>query len=247
MLVVLVMTLMIASGCTPEPVATEPASPPDEMDTPESEPIPEPIGQGADQLGEALVERVESTSDDETYGEILTVYVTNPTTAEIVVTIPCGLIFEPGPGSEEQRLMVIQEASASLQPGEETTLTPYVICIDSSRDVPDDGSTYQIGVTASGDLLKLAQCICAETLEDIETDPLAFMDVFGLQFAVWSVSDGLSFDEMLDSMEEAGGALGEVGAAEFPEEIGDLVGGVMEMFQGGGQEWLEKCQIEINP
>jgi hypothetical protein len=143
--------------------------------------------------------------------------------------------------------MVIQEASDSLQPGEEATLTPYVVCIDSSSAIPELGSTYSIGVMATGDLLKLAECICEETLADIELDPLAFTDQFGLQFAVWTVSDGLSFEEMFEDMEEAGGALGEIGAEDFTEEMEDLFGGIMEMFQGVGQDWLEKCQIEINP
>jgi hypothetical protein len=243
------VTLSTSTGCTPQIVATEKEAATETIEAPEQdlEPSTEAGVQGPVQIGDALIEHVESISEDETSGQILTVQVTNPTTDEIVVTIPCGLIFNPGPESDEQRLMVIQEASTSLQPDEEATLTPYVVCIDSSNAVPESGSTYHIGVMATGDLLKLAECICNETLVDIEMDPLAFMDQFGLQFAVWTVTDGLSFEEMFEGMEEAGGALGEIGAEDFTEEMEELFGGVMEMFQGVGQDWLEKCQIEINP
>ena len=199
------------------------------------------------QLGEALLDGVVSTSEGETEGRILTVQITNPGNEEVLVTIPCGLIFMPEPGSDEQQLMVIQQASATIPPGESADLTPYVICVESSKAVPGTGSTYQVGVMATGDLLKIAQCICNETLVDIETDPLAAMDQLGLQFSVWMVSDGLSMDEMIEGMEDAEGALGQIGVTGLPEGMEDFVGGVMEVFQGFGQEWLEKCDIEINP
>jgi hypothetical protein len=239
LLLLVVVILSFSHGCTPAPPPTE--------QVPPTETIAEPVQQGSVQLDEAVIEHVESISEDETSGWILTVLATNPTSDEIVVTIPCGLIFEPGPESDEQRLMVVQEASATLLPGENAALTPYVVCIDSSNAIPGTGSTYHVGVMATGDLLKLAQCVCNETLADYEMDPMAFMDQFGLQFAVWSVSDELSFEDMFEDMEEAGGALGEIGAEDFGEELGGLLGGVREMFQGFGQEWLEKCQIEISP
>jgi len=199
------------------------------------------------QLGEAVLDGVVSTSDGETEGRILTVQITNPGNDEVLVTIPCGLIFMPEPGSDEQQLMVIQQTSATIPPGESANLTPYVICVESSNAVPETGSTYQVGVMATGDLLKFAQCICNETLVDIETDPLASMDQLGLQFAIWMVSDGHSFDEMLEGMEEAEGALGQIGATGLLEGMEDFIGGLMEVYGGIGQEWLEKCDIEIKP
>ncbi|KPK89040.1 MAG: hypothetical protein AMJ88_18120 [Anaerolineae bacterium SM23_ 63] len=249
-LLLLAFVILIASyGCTPQATPTEQVSPTKEIEAREQdlEPSAEPGEPGPVQFGEAVIELVESISGEETSGQILTVQATNPTTDEIVVTIPCGLIFKPGPESDEQRLMVIQEASATLLPGEKATLAPYVVCIDSSNAIPAQGSTYLVGVMATGDLLTLAQCICNETLMDVEMDPNAFMDQFSLQFAVWSVSDGLSFEEMFEDMEEAEGALGEIGVEDFGEELGELFGGIMEMFQIAGQDWLEKCQIEINP
>jgi hypothetical protein len=249
LLLIAFVTLSSSHGCTPAPPPTEQGAPTEVAETREHdlEPSAEPGQQGPVQLGEAMIEHVESISEDETSGWILTVHATNPTSDEIVVTIPCGLIFDPGPESDEQRLMVIQEASATIPPGEAATLTPYVICIDSSNAIPGTGSTYHIGVMATGDLLKLAQCICNESLADFEVDPMAFMDQFGLQFAVWTVSDGLSFEEMFEDIEEAEGALGEIGVEDFSEELGGILSGMMEMFQGLGQDWLEKCQIEINP
>ena len=199
------------------------------------------------QLGEAVLDGVVSTSEGETEGRILTVKITNPGNEDALVTIPCGLIFMPEPGRDEQQLMVIQQASATIPPGESADLTPYVICVESSKAVPESGSTYQVGVMATGDLLKFAQCICNETLVDVETDPIAAMDQLGLQFSVWMVSDGLSMDEMVEGMEEAEGALGQIGATGLFEGMEEIVGGLMETFQGFGQDWLEKCDIEINP
>jgi hypothetical protein len=244
-LLIAIVTLILISAtfaCTPSP-------PPEGKETSEGEiaPIVEAEQPDSYQLGEAVLDNVVSTSDGDTEGRILTVQVTNPTTNELLVTIPCGLIFNPSPGSDEQRLMVIQQDSATVPPGESADFTPYVVCIDSSNAVPATGSTYQIGDMATGDLLALAQCICDETLADIEVDPSAFLDQFGLQLAVWAVSDGLSFDEMFEAMEEAEGALGQIGIEEYGEGLEDLLGGITDIFQAGGQEWLEKCDIEIKP
>ena len=239
-LAMLLITSAILACSIPSEPTEQPSPPEGKDDTLQVE------GSDSLQLGDAVLDDVISTSDGETAGRILRVQISNPKTDELLVTIPCGLIFNPPPGSDEQRLMVIQQASASLPPGESADLTPYVICIDSSSAVPATGSSYQIGVMATGELLKLAQCMCNETLADIEDDPLAFPDQLGLQFAVWTVSDELSFDEIFEEMEEAEGALGEIGTGEYAEGLEELLGGIMGMFQDAGQEWLEKCDIEIN-
>ena len=239
-LAMLLITSSILACSIPVDLTEQPSPPEEKEDTLEVE------GSDSLQLGDAVLDDVISTSDGETAGRILRVQISNPKTDELLVTIPCGLIFNPPPGSDEQRLMVIQQASASLPPGESADLTPSVICIDSSSAVPATGSSYQIGVMATGELLKLAQCMCNETLADIEDDPLAFPDQLGLQFAVWTVSDELSFDEIFEEMEEAEGALGEIGTGEYAEGLEELLGGIMGMFQDAGQEWLEKCDIEIN-
>lgn len=244
-LLITMVTLLIMSSTF---ACNLPLLPAKQPPPPEGKEISEGAGQpDAFELGEAVLDNVVSTSDGETAGRILTVQVTNPTTNQLLVTIPCGLIFNPPPGSDEQRLMVIQQSTATIPPGESADFTPYVICIDSSNAVPATGSTYQIGGMATGDLLKLAQCIGNETLADVEVDPTAFLDQFGLQFAVWTVSDGLSFDEMFEGMGEAEGALGQIGTVDFGEGLEDLLGGITESFQTGGQEWLEKCNIEIKP
>ncbi len=239
--VMLLITSAILACNLPSDLTKQPSPPEGKEDTFEVE------ESDSFQLGGAVLDDVVSTSDGDTAGRILRVQITNPMTDELLATIPCGLIFNPPPGSDEQRLMVIQQVSAAIPPGESADLTPYVICIDSSSAVPATGSSYQIGVMATGDLLKLAQCMCNETLADIEDDPLAFTDQLGLQFAVWTVSDELSFDEIFEEMEDAQGALGEIGAGDFTEGLEDLLGGIMGMFQAAGQEWLEKCDIEINP
>ena len=245
---IVLVTLSSTLACNLPFFTSGQPSPLEEVEKPELDLSPPDQAQPAFlQLGEAVLDGVVSTSEGETEGRILTVQITNPGNDEVLVTIPCGLIFKPEPGRDEQQLMVIQQASATIPPGESADLTPYVICIESSKAVPESGSAYQVGVMATGDLLKLAQCICNETLVDIETDPLAAMDQIGLQFYVWMVSDGLSMDEMVAGMEEAEGALGQIGATSLLEGMEELVGGLMELFQDFGQDWLEKCDIEINP
>ena len=245
---IVLVTLTSTLACNLPFFTSGQPSPLEEVEKPELDLSPPDQAQPAFlQLGEAVLDGVVSTSEGETEGRILTVQITNPGNDEVLVTIPCGLIFKPEPGRDEQQLMVIQQASATIPPGESADLTPYVICIESSKAVPESGSAYQVGVMATGDLLKLAQCICNETLVDIETDPLAAMDQIGLQFYVWMVSDGLSMDEMVAGMEEAEGALGQIGATGLLEGMEELVGGLMELFQDFGQDWLEKCDIEINP
>jgi hypothetical protein len=244
-ILIIIVSLVGLTACdrTSAPPDQPPAT---EVDDTSQKPSDDPSGEDTF-LGPGKVESVQSVSEGETSGEIIVVQVTNPTEDEVVVTIPCGLIFEPPPGSDEQRLMVIQSASATLAPGESTTLSPYVICIDSSRGVPEYGSTYQIGTFASNDLLKLAECICSETLADVETDPMGYFNQFGLQFAIWSVSDGLSFDELTKEMEDAEGALGQITTEGLPEEFQQAFESFMGTFLGFGQEWLEKCDLEVNP
>jgi hypothetical protein len=102
----------------------------------------------------------------------------------VLTTIPCGLVFQPD-NKDYQRLMVIQAFSATVSAGGSTELRPYVDCIDDGKHAPATNATYRIGTLATGDLLKLAACIC--------TQPLTFKTniprELGLQVAVWHVSD----------------------------------------------------------
>lgn len=197
-------------------------------------PLPALIDQGR-----VEVETVQSNEGGQTQGPILTVQLTNLESGEVVVDVPCGLIFHPG-SEEDQRMMVIQPASGELSASGTTQISPYVICIDSGKDAPDLNATYQVGVMAEGDLLKIAQCICQEELSD-EFDAQAGFDQFGVQFAVWAVSDG----EPLTSF--TGEGMPEGGAADdmFGEEFGDMFAELEQFFLAPAQEWLDRCGIEL--
>lgn len=197
-------------------------------------PLPALIDQGL-----VEVESVQSNEGGQTQGPILTVQLTNLESGEVVVDVPCGLIFHPG-SEEDQRMMVIQPASGELSASGTTQISPYVICIDSGKDAPDLNAIYQVGVMAEGDLLKIAQCICQEELSD-DLDAQAGFDQFGIQFAVWAVSDG----EPLMSF--TGEGMPEGGAADdlFGEEFGDMFAELEQLFLAPAQEWLDRCGIEL--
>ena len=177
-------------------------------------------------------------------GQVLMVQLTNPGSEEVIVTIPCGFYFSPS-DDEEQRLMVIQPASVSIPAGGDATIEPYVICIDSGKAGPEASSTYHLGEVATGDLLKLAECLCEEELPSPD-DLTAGMDAIGVQFAVWAVTDGIFGANEL----EAQGALEDILGGELPGEFGEqfseIVEQMMNLYSGGAQPWLDRCGIEID-
>jgi len=137
-----------------------------------------------DQHALTLTSATTPGSDGAFYGPILSLQVTNPGSKDVLTTIPCGLIFKPD-NTDEQRLMAIQPLSATVRAGQSSELKPYVICIDDGKHAPATDATYQIGTMASGDLLKLAACVCGQPLT-FRTD---LPREFGVQFAVWHTSD----------------------------------------------------------
>jgi hypothetical protein len=226
-----------------EPLDQEASEDPEaEIQAPETSPKD---ATGPIDLGGAVLEEVVSIAEGDTAGPILTVRLSNPTAQEVEVTIPCGLIFQPGPDSDEQRLMVIQPASVTISAGETAELTPYVVCIDADRSVPGTGSAYVEGTVASGDLLKLAECICLETLATDEEDPVSFEEEIGVQFAVWSAAGGFSQETLAEDLEEAEGALGAFGELESMEGFEGLFDAINQLSTAMGGEWLDKCGIEI--
>ena len=133
-------------------------------------------------------------------------------------------------------MMVIQEASGSLPAGGEGTLTPFVICVDSSKATPTEGGTYSLGTLASGDLLRFAECLCQEDLDSED-----FMELFGLQMAIWMVSDSATFESLLEGSETGEGALGDL----MGEEAAEILEGILDMMRGPASSWLELCDIEV--
>lgn len=179
-------------------------------------------------------------------GRLMQLSVTNPSTEEIIATIPCGLVFEPAvPG--EQRMMVVQPELIQLAAGETATLQPYVMCIDSDLDAASVGAGYSVGTYASADLLKLAECVCQHDL-DAEIDPAT--GGFGLQLAVWSVADGTPLAEVEAELEAMQAMMeqfmGEDG--EGPEGMGgaemESMMGLMSVSAEDVSMWYEECDLE---
>lgn len=220
------------------------AEPTEEEEVPPTDrPEPSPQAETAPGLpgllaaGRVASEGVEANSEGQIQGPILTVQLTNPESEEVVVEVPCGLIFRPETAEDEQRLMSIQPASTTLSGDGSAQVEPYVICIDADRAAPSLGTAYEVGEMASGDLLKLAECLCEEELAGSTFG----MEQMGVQFAVWSVSSGMSMEEMLTGGGEGEGALGEF----LGEEGEELFGMMQEMFVAPAQEILERCDIEL--
>lgn len=160
------------------------------------------------------------------------------------VRIPCGTVFEPGGEDAEdgkQRLMVIQEASAVVPAGGQAELDPFVVCIDSNRGIPNQTTEYSIGAPASGDLMKLAQCICQEKLVSEEEDPMLNLgQQAGLQLSVWQVAGGFNMDELLSESEIAGGDESALGSySEFIQLAQEMMSTFPQYV-----DWLEACQVE---
>jgi beta-lactamase class A len=162
---------------------------------------------------------------------------------DATIRLPCGLVFYPtevGEGPEAmQQLMVVQDERVTVGPGETATLTPFVACIETEKAVPGLGAGYDPVEKASGELLKLAECICGEELADFEQDPMsAIGQQFMLQFTVWEVAEGRTFDEMMASAGASEGALASYAdVAAMIEQAGE--------FMPGYIDWMEKCGIEL--
>lgn len=220
--------------------------------TPEAGDMPtqaaEPEGEGGDgaflpaalSAGTVDLAGIAANTEGETQGSILTIELTNPESEQVVVEIPCGLVFTPETAADEQRLMSIQPASEVVPAGGMAALEPYVICIDSGRATPSLGTSYKVGEMASGDLLKLAECLCGEDLTAAADAEPGFGNL-GVQFAVWSVSSGTDFEELLSGATAGEGALGDI----LGEQGEELFGLLQQMFLAPAQEWLDRCGIEV--
>jgi hypothetical protein len=139
--------------------------------------------------------------------------------------------------------MVIQEASAPVAPGGTEVIPLYVVSLDTDTHAPGDASSYTLGTMASGDLLKMAQCICQEPLsmdEDLEN-----INTLGIQFAVWNISEGSDFS----TWSTEGAFYDLLSSGETDEEIDAELSTYLEEFktilQPLSDRWLEQCDIQI--
>jgi hypothetical protein len=174
---------------------------------------------------------------------------------DVIVTIPCGLIFSPGSDDGEvsgdptdpeipwdgkmQRLMVIQEVEAEVPAGESVAIYPYVSCVDPEGAVPELEASYDPAGVASGNLMQLADCICAEELVDEEGDPMLF---FGqqatLQTALFEVAKGQSIDDLMDSFS---GSENSIGQYMEVQEIYGMISDLLPEFI----DWRAHCGVEL--
>ena len=208
---------------------------PEDVDTPS--PAVAAALSGADlsgQVGRGDLTLVDITANGDIAGPGVEVAIRNPGPEDVHVVIPCGFVFTPD-DSGDQRLMVVQEASATIPAGGEGALSAYVVCIDSGSAAPSGGAGYGLGSMQSGDLLRLAQCACGEDLGG-SADPLAGM---GVMTAGWMISNGQSFSDMMTSDSE--GAINQV----FGGGGAEAFAGMLSFLEEPANEWLDRCGIEL--
>jgi hypothetical protein len=170
-------------------------------------------------------------------GPVISVRISNPGDEDLEMVIPCGSVLIPA-DSGDQVMMVVQADPVTVPAGEEIAVAPYVVCIDASAAIPGDGSAYTLGSLTEGNLLRLAQCVCEEDLEQ-GWDPLGGM---GVQFAAWMTAEGSTLTEALEQGGEEG-AMGEFLGGEFGELMADMLG----TLEQPALEVLDRCDIELEP
>lgn len=181
--------------------------------------------------GDLAVEGIQANSEDsDTVGTILTVQFVNLGNDEIIVSLPCGLVFIPSE-TDEQALMMIQPLEITLAVGETAEFTPYVVCIELAAPAPAYTSTYTIGYLESDQLLAFAECVCGEEIDDF----VGSMDPLGVQFAAWTVATQGDFTGLIEDEAAAAG--------EFLEGIegSEAVTAMFEMMSTFSSEWLDRC------
>lgn len=234
---------------TPEP-PTPTASPAPPTDTPT--PVP-PRGNFPALLddGTLTLDGVEPTGLAITGTGVLTVRVTNTSDQPVDVTIPPGYVFTPPGGVDEQRMMVLQSASASIPPGQSGTLDPYVACIDEHKEAPSSGTAYGAGdMVEDQDLLALSLCLdgldlpaldfaaamagsggdMEDMMEVMMSEPV--ISFFSLQYAIWQVAGDYSADSVPSDSVQA-------------EAMQNAFGG--EYFTAlaeHSEAWLAQCELE---
>jgi len=230
----------------------------EEPDRPDATPTLEDDDSGGLALDDPFFEKVErgdivledvSMNEGGINGRIIDVVVTNPGTETITVLLPCGMYFAPV-DDDTQRMMIIQSEEVMIEGGETVVIEPYVICIDGSAGAPSGGDSYSVGMLTSGDLLALAQCLCTIELDSdggISTIPDGGGE-FGLQFAVWAVSDDMFGEDSELDFGDATSAFDSIFGAEFGEELGEMaemVNALLETYRASVEPWLAYCGISF--
>ncbi len=111
-------------------------------------------------------------------GESLHLKMENRTKKQLNVLVPAGQVFESG-DSSLQNLMVGKEETFLVEVGKTRTANLFGFCVEANDGSPGEGSGFNLGKMAEGNLLKMARYLSENNMH---TNPAA-------QFAVWAVSD----------------------------------------------------------
>lgn len=173
-------------------------------------------------------------------GPVMNLLIRNNANESIEVEIPCGLIFSPA-SEDTQRMMVVQALLVNIPAGESIEVQPFVVCIDSNKSGPSPEDSFTVGLLAEGKLLQMAECLCREPLQ-VSQDS---MDLMNVQYAVWAAADETASGEDV-SLEELFSQMGDNMSPEQQDLMQQYLD-LMQDFDTGTNEWLEKCGIENSP
>ncbi len=111
-------------------------------------------------------------------GECLELHLKNKSKKSLEVRVPAGQVFEAG-DSSLQNLMVAKEENFMVESGASRVGKLFGFCIEASDGSPGEGSAFNLGKLAQGNLLKMAKYLSDNKLHE---NPSA-------QYAVWAVTD----------------------------------------------------------
>ena len=253
-LIVFVLTfiLVACSGvATPEDIPAVTATT-EKMIVPTPSPVPPTAEPTETAIGDTLtetdvmtllssdlldLENLFANVDQETFGPILTMQLVNQSDGELIVEIPCGLIFVPDDG-DEQPLIVVQSQSIAIPFEETAELTPYVVCADISAGAPSLAATYSVGtLTENMKMQQLADCICDRGFDT----SLYSEDGVSVQFAVWYVQMSGDPAGYLTAHADEIAASG-LDDFDGSDENLDMM---VEIFDDYLGDWITSCGIEF--
>ena len=138
-------------------------------------------------------------------------------------------------------MMVVQPLLVTIPSGESVEVQPFVVCVDSNKSGPSPEDYFTVGLLADGKLLQMAECLCREQLQ-VSQDS---MDLMNIQYAVWAAADDTASGEDV-SLEELFSQMGGNMSPEQQEQMQQYLD-MLQDFDAGTNEWLEKCGIEDSP
>ncbi len=163
---------------TPTPTRTPTPSQTPNATTGNCIPIDQAVKQG-------LVQLSMSSNGGAFWSTPLHYQIQNLTNRTLRICVPAGTIFNPVDDSF-QSLMVVKTVVIELAPKETKEGDLASDCINEKKHAPDQGIEYQMGKSAQGKLLSLANTIDAESAQGH----------WGTEFAIWAVTDNFSLNDM---------------------------------------------------